>query len=153
MGSSSRVPADLPGWLRSYTAAWNAHDAGAVTEQMTDDVVYVDLGTGERFEGRAAVRAFVERLDREFSSNYRLEPGQFLVDGGSFAAEWQMSGVKDRGGEQFPATDKPFEIRGVSVGRLRDGKIAENRSYWNLAGYLVQVGLVPGPVASDPTAG
>jgi hypothetical protein len=34
------------------------------------------------------------------------------------------------------------------VGRLVDGKISENHDYWNLAAYLMQVGLMPAPPAT-----
>jgi hypothetical protein len=34
----------------------------------------------------------------------------------------------------------------VSVGRLNsDGKIVTNRDYWNMADYLMQVGILPTP--------
>jgi steroid delta-isomerase-like uncharacterized protein len=153
MSGSAGTSAGLPDWARSNEDAWNAHDAGAVVARMTDDVIYVDLGTDERFDGQAAVRDFIDRLEKEFSSDYRFETGQVIANEESFAIEWVMSGVNDRAGEQFPATGKHFEIRGVSVGRLRNGKIAENKSYWNLAGYLVQVGLMPAPGAAVPSAG
>ena len=31
----------------------------------------------------------------------------------------------------------PIDVPGVSVGRLRDGKICSNRDYWNGAAYKV----------------
>jgi steroid delta-isomerase-like uncharacterized protein len=127
--------------------AWNAHDPAAVAEHMTDDVVYVDLGVNERMDGRSAVREFMGAMETVFSSDYRLDFSRALVDGDSFAAEWTMSGTNDGADPQrgLPATGHRFEIPGVSIGRLRDGKIAENKDYYNLAGYLMQVGLMPAP--------
>jgi len=119
---------------------------------MTDDVIYVDLGSGERYEGRPAVSDFIDRAEREFSTDYHFEWGQFIADEESFAVEWVMSGVNDRANERFPVTGKRFEIRGASVGRLRNGKIAENKN-WNRADYLVQVGLMAAPEAAAPAAG
>jgi hypothetical protein len=37
-------------------------------------------------------------------------------DGTSYTIEWVM---------------QPMGVRGASIGLLRDGKIAENRDYWN----------------------
>ena len=56
-----------------------------------------------------------------------------------------MSGTNDGADPQhgLPATGHRFEIPGVTIGRMRDGKIAENKDYYNLAGYLMQVGLIP----------
>jgi steroid delta-isomerase-like uncharacterized protein len=153
MSASAGSSAGHPDWARATEDGWNAHDGAAVVAQMTDDVIYVDLGSGERYEGRAAVSDFIDRAEREFSTDYHFEWGQFIADEESFAVEWVMSGVNDRANERFPATGKQFEIRGASVGRLRNGKIAENKSYWNLADYLVQVGLMAAPEAAAPAAG
>ena len=42
-----------------------------------------------------------------------------------------------------PATGKAFAIRGVSIGVREDGLVLQNHDYWNLAGFLMQVGLMP----------
>ena len=48
----------------------------------------------------------------------------------------------DGTGGQLPPTGKAFSIHGVSVGRLKEGKIAENRDYWSLGESLVQIGIL-----------
>ena len=45
----------------------------------------------------------------------------------------------------LPSTGKRFEFTGVDIGRLRDSRVIENKSYWNVADYLAQVGLMPHP--------
>lgn len=62
-----------------------------------------------------------------------------------------MSGTNDGADPQhgLPATGHRFEIPGVTIGRMRDGKIAENKDYYNLAGYLMQVGLMPSPQSAS----
>jgi steroid delta-isomerase-like uncharacterized protein len=133
-------------FVDEYFGAWNAHDVDGLLAHMTEDVVYADLALGETHRGTADVRGFIEDLEAHFCSDYRLDPGDLVVltDDG-YAVEWTMSGTNDRADEQrgLPATGKRFQVQGVSIGRLRDGRIAENRDYWNLAGYLVQVGLMP----------
>jgi hypothetical protein len=64
---------------------------------------------------------------------------------------WTMSGTKDRGDERALATGRRFGVPGVSIGRLRDRKVVEQRDYWNMAGFLVQVGLMPAPAAAAST--
>jgi hypothetical protein len=67
--------------------------------------------------------------------------------GDHFTIEFEVSGINDGDGAGFPATNKSFSLRGVSIGRLNaDGKIIEQRDYYNIATYLSQVGLLP---ASD----
>lgn len=153
--TGSAPAAGTAGWAQAYLDAWNAHDAAAVTSFMADDVVYQDFALGERVEGVAAVRAFVEGMETSFSSDYRFEPGSFVGDGEGYAREWTMVGTNDRAGSDpgLPVTGRTFRVPGVSVGRLRNGRIVENRDYWNLADYLQQVGLMPTPEEAASAGG
>ena len=146
MGTNAAGLAAQSAWT-AYMDAWTAHDPAAVVGYMTDDVVYIDLGVGERMDGQSAVSEFPASMQPNFSSDYRFDLDRVLIDGDSYAAEWTMSGTHDGADEQrgLPATGRRFEIPGVSVGRLRDGKIAENKDYYNLASFLMQVGLMPAP--------
>jgi ketosteroid isomerase-like protein len=63
-----------------------------------------------------------------------------------------MTGTNDRADEArgFPRTGRAFTLHGLSIGRLRDGKVAEDRTYWNMVEYLTQVGLMPEAPARTP---
>lgn len=75
-----------------------------------------------------------------------VEKGPYLVDGDRYAAEWTMSGVHTGDRPGLPATMKPFRISGAGVGEVRDGRIARVRGeYWNMAEFLIQVGIMPPP--------
>jgi steroid delta-isomerase-like uncharacterized protein len=132
-------------WIDDYVAAWNAHDPVAVTDFMTNDVVYADFGLGEEYRGIAAVRDFVEGMELSFSTNYRFTLEMAIVTDDAYAYEWTMTGTNDgEDPERYsPATGERFEIPGISIGTLRNGRIKENRDYWNMTTYLNQVGLTP----------
>jgi steroid delta-isomerase-like uncharacterized protein len=137
---------DRPTWLTTYFEAWSSHDPERVASCTTEDVVMDDKALGERVVGHDAVRAMVTAMTQEFSTDFRMDPGELVVTtDGTWAAEWVLSGTNDREDRQrgLPATGRRFRIEGLSIGRLRDGRIAEERLYWNLAGYLQQVGLMP----------
>jgi steroid delta-isomerase-like uncharacterized protein len=149
--SSSAGSGELQERVQVGIDAWNAHDGAAVVERMTEDVVYINLGVGQRLEGRAAVREYVDRLATTFSSDYRLEVGTVVGDDETVAIEWTMTGTNDGADPQtgLPATGQRFRIAGVSISRMRDDHVAESRVYWNLADYLQQVGLMPAPATSS----
>jgi steroid delta-isomerase-like uncharacterized protein len=145
MGSdpgSASAPAD---WMRAYNDAWSSRDPESVLGFMSDDVVYTDVALGERLEGKSAVREYVAGLQTNFSSDYRFEWGQAVATDEAFATEWIMLGTHDRGDEErgLPATGQRFQLSGVSIGRRRDGKVVEEKNYWNMADFLTQVGLMP----------
>jgi steroid delta-isomerase-like uncharacterized protein len=88
--------------------------------------VFVNVGDGQRNDGRDAVRA-----DH--------------VDGNRWAGEWTMSGVHTGDAPGLPATGKPFKISGGGFGEVREGKIVRTTQYWNMAEFLIQVGVMPAP--------
>ncbi|MGH3788516.1 MAG: nuclear transport factor 2 family protein [Pseudonocardiaceae bacterium] len=72
-------------WIDDLVAAWNAHDPIAVTDFMTNDVVYADFGLGEEHRGIDAVRDFVAGMEPGFSSNYRFELEMAIVTDDAYA--------------------------------------------------------------------
>ncbi len=138
--------AGIPGWMTAYLEALNSHDPEKVLACTTDDIVFDDRALGERFEGRDAVRAMLVDMTESFSTDFRLEAGDLVLSTGDmWAAEWTMTGTNDREDKAhgLPSTGRPFRIQGLSIGRVRDGKVAEEHLYWNMAEYLQQIGLMP----------
>ena len=132
-------------WIQQYLDAWNSHDCGKVAAFMAEDATYEDLALGQIHKGRDDIKAFVEEAE-QFSRDYRFVSVTEQQSGDSYAFEWEMAGTNTGEAGGLPATNKPYRIRGVSIGRLNgDGKIQENRDYWNMADYLIQVGVLPPP--------
>lgn len=130
-----------------YRDAWNSHEVDAVVEFFTDDGVYEDATIGRVNRGKAEIRAFVEETFAAFP-DFRVEDaGPATIDpSGRFANEWTMSGTHE-GDTAIPATHQSFSLRGASVGEFEDDKIKRNSDYWNMAEFLVQVGVLPQPPA------
>jgi steroid delta-isomerase-like uncharacterized protein len=135
----------MASWMQEYLAAWNSHDASKVADFMADDATYEDLSIMELHEGRDAVRAFVDGAEL-FSKDYAFTSISEQQSGDRYALEWEMFGTNTGEAGGLPATNKPYRIRGVSIGQLDGaGKIKWNRDYWNMADYLTQVGILPPP--------
>lgn len=135
-------------WIDDYLEAWNRHDSAALAGYLTDDCVYTDQALGETATGLEAIKKFVDDFEVNMSTDYRFEKGGEVVTDKAYAVEWTVSGTNDRGNEQLPSTGKPFSIKGISFGELRNGKISRNTDYWSLAEYLTQVGLMPAPAGA-----
>ena len=131
-------------WIDRYVQAWNSHDAANVAELMADDVAFEDVGAGQAHQGREAVKAFAAST-LVWSSDFSMVVVTSQQDGDQYAFEWEVSGTNTGAVAGLPVTNKPFRIRGVSIGeRDGEGRIVRNRDYWNLADYFVQVGILPG---------
>jgi steroid delta-isomerase-like uncharacterized protein len=114
-----------------YLAAWNTHDGAQVASFMTDDVDFEDVTMARSFHSPKEIEAFAVEFEETFSSDFRFALVSEQATDTTLAAEWTVSGTHDRGSPELPATGKPFTIRGATIARLRDGKIAYNRDYWD----------------------
>ncbi|EOD68817.1 nuclear transport factor 2 family protein [Amycolatopsis vancoresmycina] len=137
----------VPGWIQQYVEACNRHDAAAVVAMMAEDVQVADTAFGGEFTGRDAVRQLLLGMDAGLSSDYRFTVRKAITAGTDYAFEWVLSGTHDRANPELglPATGKAFSVPGLTIGTRHNGAITHNRDYWNLAGFLTQVGLMPAP--------
>jgi ketosteroid isomerase-like protein len=104
-------------WLNEYFDAWNRYDAEGVAGWMTDDVDYEDMAFRHRSVGKQAIVDFVKKSE-EVTPGASFELVTTFAADDHYYAEWIM---------------QPLGVPGVSVGTLRDGKIATNRDYWSLS--------------------
>jgi steroid delta-isomerase-like uncharacterized protein len=136
-------------FFAGYLDAWNAHDPAAVAHYMADDAIYEDVALARVLHGPPAIAGFVEEATKA-SSDFRFEQVSLFTAGADYATEWIMSGTNDREVQGVPATGRAFRIRGASVGRLdANGRILENRDYYNLAEMFAQLGIQP-PARPQP---
>ena len=127
-----------------YIDAWNTHDATVIGDLMDDDVDFEDIALGAVFHNRKELELWAGQIADGFSTDYRFALVSEFTTDDSFCAEWTMSGTHDRSSPEMPATGKPFTIRGATIARLRDGKMTYDRDYWDMAGFLRQIGALPG---------
>ena len=108
-------------WIEPYLASWETLDVEQVALWFTDDAFYADMTIGHSATGISQLRKFVAASFRNVP-DARFEFVRGHADDTHYAIEWIMH---------------PMNVPGVSVGSLRDGKICENRDYWNGAAYKV----------------
>ena len=121
-----------------WIAAWNSHDVEKVLPLFTDDVMYEDVPFAQVNHGSADLRKFVVS---EFDAvpDLKVELVESSVQGAHGSFEWIFSGT-DKG---MFNTGKKFSIRGVSIVTVRDGKIARNQDFYDVATLMRQLGLLP----------
>jgi steroid delta-isomerase-like uncharacterized protein len=131
--------------LDHYVERYNAGDLDACMELYADDAV--QLMHDGLFSGRPDIQ---ERLARDLTAfpDATYTVVSFFEQGDAFADEWTFTGTNDGplvlpDGTQMPPTGKQVEIRGMELVRMRDGKIIVDNLYYDMAGALIQLGLVP----------
>lgn len=135
---------DLKAFVLDWTDALNRHDPEGFADAFTADGVFVNVGLGSRVEGRDAIRDDIRDGLLATWGQVHVETLDVVLAEGVFVKEWVMTGVHTGDAPGLPATGRPFRIRGVGVGRMREGRVGELTEYWNMAEFLGQVGLLPG---------
>jgi steroid delta-isomerase-like uncharacterized protein len=131
-------------------AAWNAHDADGAVAVLTDDVVWVDVGSPEPMRGKAAVRQYIQSWFDAFPDMKIVVKNRVATED-QVAVEVEFTGTNtgplQMGPDMpaIPATGKPISNKGVYFARIRDGKGVEVHTYPDAAGMMMQLGLVPPP--------
>lgn len=141
-GGAPLETAALERVLDQWPTAWSSGDPERLLLLFTDDVHYEDVTFGAVNKGRGALRDFATAVFQSFADLRFEARSRFVAANGKWGSiEWVWRGRQTKNFPGLPATNKPFEVRGAAVVEFRDGKIARNSDYWDLATYLKQVGL------------
>jgi len=118
---SATEPADALAVVAAFDQVFAAGDVDAVMALMTDDCLFDNTNPapdGRLYRGQADVRAFWEDFFASTTSP-RFETEEIFAVGDRVVARWRFSWGGAPGGY----------VRGVDLFRVRDGKVAEKRSY------------------------
>lgn len=64
-------------------------------------------------------------------------------EGDKVAYRWQSEGTHRETYERVPPTGKKVKAQGITISRLRDGKIVEEWASWNKSSVLHALGVLP----------
>lgn len=127
-----------------YTDLINAHDAEGIGALFADDGVFNEPA-GE-FKGREAIvgywRAMFEAFpDMQGRDEFKAESGDSAIN------EWSVGGTHSGPFETpegtVPATGRRVTLRGCDIIAVRDGRIYNQRAYYDQLSLMTQLGLVP----------
>ncbi len=109
--------------VAQFNMAFNRNDVEALMALMTEDCRFENTfpaPDGTLYEGQAAVRVFWEEFFQS-SPSARFDFEEVFAAGERAAVIWTYHWVSAEG--------QPGHVRGVDILRVRDGKVAEKRSY------------------------
>ena len=128
--------------LELWLAAWNAHDTARASLLLHYDVESFDAGFAGIQHGRDAA------IDKGMSvflrgvPDLRLEVrGEPIVGRDAVAWEWTFTGTNTGTWGGVPATGQHIQLKGFSLMRLREGRIAQISSYYDTGTLNRQLGL------------
>lgn len=132
-------------------AAWgDAHDVGAFLALCADDILWRDVSFPEPLRGKAAVQQYMQGWLTAFP-DIRAKSTNRVVTEDSVACEIEWSGTNNGplqgppGTPALPPTGKRVNGKGAYFARVGNGKIVEFSAHPDMAGTLMQLGIMPSP--------
>jgi steroid delta-isomerase-like uncharacterized protein len=129
---------------RRFTELFSTGDEALADEILSPEVVFHGTSGDGELRGVDAMKGFVARYRGAFPDARSTVEDQ-VAEGDTVVTRWRASGTHR--GELGPiaATDRPFEIDGVTIERIDDGRIAEVWVARDELGLLRQLGVLPEP--------
>lgn len=113
-----------------WFAAWTGGDAARLASYYTDDAFYADPARPQGLRGREALQRYFGRLlPANPDMVWRRETLHPIEDG--FVVTWRAT---------IPLPGGPLVERGCDIVLLRDGRIAHNEVYFDLARWNAALG-------------
>jgi steroid delta-isomerase-like uncharacterized protein len=124
----------------------NRHDTKAFASVYRPDAKVSDPWYPEPLSGADALAKDFEDFFVAFP-DFAFTLVRVFTDGDEYGAEYTFSGTHKGPligpSGQIPATDRSIEVRGAVFGRIdAEGRIAEERRQYDVAGMMSQLGLV-----------
>jgi steroid delta-isomerase-like uncharacterized protein len=127
---------------RFIEEVWNKGNLSVVDELFTPnyehhDVSSPDFGRGPESEKKRAT------LYRTAFPDLRLTIEDIIAEGETVMTRWSCRGTHKGDLSGITPTGKQFNITGVTIARLANGKLAEGYVNWDALGLMQQLGVVP----------
>ena len=125
--------------IRRYYAAFNAGDMQTFENLLADDVVH-DINQGARESGKAAFRAFMQRMNLSYRERLTDMVVFANADGTRAAAEFVVNGEYLKSDPGLPpAHGQKYVLPAGAFFDIRHGKVARVTNYYNLQDWIAQV--------------
>jgi len=126
---------------KAFIETLNTRDYSQFTSLFLEDSFYEEVCTGQKYEGKEAIKTYTKgTIDGVPDSKFEIIT--IVVSETNASVEWLWKGTNTVGWPDMglPATDKYFEIKGVSVMDIENGKIKHNRDYWDWNTFMTGIG-------------
>jgi steroid delta-isomerase-like uncharacterized protein len=119
---------------------YNKGNLDLAAELVTND--YVNHTGFQTVEGVQGLQAFAGMLRTAFPDFHEVLEDQ-IEAGDKEVHRYTITGTHQGEFVGIPATGKKVTVTGITIARLREGKIAEEWSQADMLGVMQQLGLVP----------
>jgi steroid delta-isomerase-like uncharacterized protein len=145
--------ADLKEKTRNAIELFNQHRLDEWLKDFTEDAELVTPLSG-RMKGRDALRAYFAQMYETYP-DIKVTAQRIFNEGNVIVVEYTVTGTNTGPlrlptGDVLPPTNKKVEIAAVDVATNdANARVTSIHQYWDAAGALQQLGLMPAPAAAS----
>ncbi len=126
---------------RSWEMLVNEQNPDGIDELYTSDLVWHE--PDQDIQGPEEARQFLSTYLTAFP-DMRVSVEDVIAEGDKAVTRWTIHGTHQGELEEFgPPTGRQIEIKGITIHRIEDGKIAEEWERYDNLSVMQQLGLVP----------
>jgi hypothetical protein len=130
--------------LQGYMSAWNEHNISKIDIYYDENVIWYDLPTDSITKGKMKVtKAITTAFIGNVADMYWVKSGDSFVSNNTITYEWTYGGTFNGFLGDLKIKDKKFSIKGLSTTTINEGgKIIAQKDYYDLHGFMSQLGVV-----------
>jgi steroid delta-isomerase-like uncharacterized protein len=125
--------------------AWDSHKADAFADLFADSFVWNDVSIEQPMRTRQEAIQYAQAWFTAFP-DMRVTSKRRIVTDDEVAGEIEFTGTNSgpmlMGGNEIPPTGRKITGKGVYFARVQGGKIVQFDSYPDIAGVMMQLGLI-----------
>ena len=129
---------------------FNTGDFSYIDEITAEDAVNHDPAQPEEGQGPEGFKQVVQMYRAAFP-DLHITIEEMCSDGDLVCTRWVSEGTNDGELMGMPPTGKRVTVTGISIDKIKDGKVVESWNQWDNAGMMQQLGV--GAEAAATAAG
>lgn len=131
---------------RIFEELWNLKRRDVIDDVISPDYVHHDPQAADIPPGIDGCKKFVDRYMVAFP-DLQMEVEDEIVSGDRIVTRWTATGTQTGELPGCPPTGARISIEGITIARLRDGKIVEAWNNWDALGLTRQLARGSGQAA------
>lgn len=146
------MTADIQRLVESVAELWNTGNSEIAQQVYADDCPRIDVNLPPGTRGGAGVARYVAEI-RTAYPDLRMKVNETISEGDRLVVHWTVTGTHEGMFRGLAPTGKQIMIDGMTLARVKDGKLTEDRVYFDRLAMFEQLGVVPEALQSRQTMG
>lgn len=123
---------------------WNTGNLETVKQVYSEHAERTDPNGHEplRRRGMQEIAKFVAEVHTAFP-DFKIQITESVAEGDHIAFHWTVTGTQNGEFQGVPASGRRVELSGMTLDRLRDGKVVSEHVYFDRLALLEQLGVAP----------